>query len=313
VIVATITSSLASRLMASLSRADGEFETIVVDNGTGSAELGQAAENLPGARVLRMESNLGYSRAVNAAAREAEGDALVLLNDDAVVEPRYVGELVAALDPGGGVVMATGVMLDAASPGVIDTAGMEMDRTLLAFDYLNGEPVERLDGPVPDPIGPSGATAAFSREAFLEMGGFDEALFAYLEDVDLVLRLRTAGATCKLAKRARGLHWHSGTLGSGSSLKDYLMGYGRGYVLRKWGVLGPRRVPAVLARELTWVLGQAIVDGNLGGLRGRVRGYRAGRPSEPYPPGALLPNPPSLPTSLRRRWRRRARIRRSSD
>jgi N-acetylglucosaminyl-diphospho-decaprenol L-rhamnosyltransferase len=209
--------------------------------------------------------------------------------------------------------MAAGVMRDAAEPGLIETAGIEVDRTLLAFDYLNGEPLEVLDRGVADPIGPSGAAAAIWREAFSEVGGFDEELFAYGEDVDLVLRLRLAGGSCRLASDARGVHEHSATLGSGSARKDYLMGYARSYLLRKWGVLKPRRVPALLARELIWVAGQAVVDRNLGGLRGRVNGLRAEVRSEPYPPADMLPDPPSLATSLGRRWRRRARLRRTRD
>jgi GT2 family glycosyltransferase len=301
------------RLLESLAAVGGDFETIVVDNGTGAPELDRAADRLDGCHVLRLDSNLGYSQAVNAAACRAQGEVLVLLNDDSVVDPGYVQRIAEVLDPGTGVVMAAGVMRDASEPGLIETAGIEIDRTLLAFDYLNGEPLEILDGGVADPIGPSGAAAAFWREAFADVGGFDEALFAYGEDVDLALRLRAAGGSCRLAGDARGLHEHSATLGSGSPGKDYLMGYARGYLLRKWGVLAPRRMPAVLARELTWVAGQGLVDRNLGALRGRVNGLRAGRPSEPYPPAEMLPDPPSLATTLRRRWRRRARLQRSRD
>jgi len=260
--------------------------------------------------VLRADSNLGYARAVNLAARRAEGDALVLLNDDSEVEPAYVERIVAALDPAAGVVMSAGVMLDAGDRGLIDTAGMELDRTLLVFDYLNGEPVELLDGPVADPIGPCAAAAAFSRDAFLESGGFDERLFAYWEDVDLVLRLRRAGARCRLAAGARGVHQHSAALGSGSARKDYLVGFGRAYVLRKWGVLAPRRLPAVLARELTLIAGQTLIDRNLGAARGRLSGLRAAPASGPYPAPEVIGDPPSLSSTLRRRWRRRARLRR---
>ncbi len=187
---------------------------------------------------------------------------------------------------------------------------MELDRTLLVFDYLNGEPVELLDGHVADPIGPCAAAAAITRDAFLESGGFDERLFAYWEDVDLVLRLRRAGARCRLAPGARGVHQHSATLGSGSARKDYLVGFGRAYVLRKWGVLAPRRLPAVLARELTLTAGQTLIDRNLGAARGRLSGLRAAPASGAYPGPEVIGDPPSLASTLRRRWRRRARLRR---
>jgi N-acetylglucosaminyl-diphospho-decaprenol L-rhamnosyltransferase len=301
------------KLLKSLAGAGGSFETIVADNGTGSAELERATAALDGARVLPLESNLGYARAVNRAARDAQGEALVLLNDDSVVDPGYVESITAPLDPRRGIVMAAGVMREPHAPGLIETAGIEVDRTLLAFDYLNGEPVEILDGPVKDPVGPSGAAAAIWRDAFLDLGGFDEHLFAYLEDVDLALRLRRAGGTCRLAPRARGLHAHSATLGSGSRRKNYLMGYGRGYLLRKWNVITPRRLPGIAARELALSAGQAVMDRNLGGVRGRVRGLRASRPSEPYPPADALPDPPSLTDTLRRRWRRRSRLRRRNE
>ena len=312
-IVPTVTPSLAVRLLESLGKAGGGFETIVVDNGTGAPELEGAVGRLDDASVLRLERNEGYGRAVNRAARAAQGEALILLNDDSVVDRGYVERIASALDPGEGIVMAAGVMRDAGAPQEIETAGVELDRTLLAYDYLNGEPLEVLDGPVRDPVGPSGAAAAFSREPFMDAGGFDEALFAYLEDVDLVLRLRAAGGRCRLAKHARGIHQHSATLGPGSARKDYLAGFGRGYLLRKWGVLAPRRLPAVLVRELGQAVVQTGVDRNLGPIRGRINGLRAGKRSEPYPAPEVLGEPPSLPDAARRRWRRRVRLRARSD
>ncbi len=312
-IVPTVTPSLAARLLTSLRAVGTGFETIVVDNGTGSTELGQAVAELDGGRLLALEGNLGYGRAVNRAAREAQGEALVLLNDDSVVDAGYVEQLATALDSGAAVVMAAGVMRDAGAPELIETAGIELDRTLLAYDYLNGQPLAVLDGTVHDPVGPSGAAAAFSREAFMDVGGFDEALFAYLEDVDLVLRLRLAGGRCRLAKDARGVHQHSATLGPGSARKDYLAGFGRGYLLRKWGVLAPRRVPAVLLRELGQSVVQAAMDRNLGPIRGRVNGFRAGTPSRAYPPPEVLGDPAPLSDTVRRRWRRRSRLRARND
>ena len=309
-IVPTVTPSLAVRLLDSVAGPGAGFETLVIDNGTGAMELERHTAKLDGASVLRLDENLGYGRAVNLAARHAHGDVLVLLNDDSVVEPGYVEAMAGALDPSRGVVMAAGVMRDARSPGLIETAGIELDRTLLAYDYLNGEPLSCLERSVPDPIGPSGAAAAFEREAFLSVGGFDETIFAYLEDVDLVLRLRREGGRCRLAKDARGTHEHSATLGPGSPRKDYLAGFGRGYLLRKWSVVSARRLPAVLLREIGQAAVQSAMDRNLGPVRGRVNGLRAGRPSESYPSPEVLGSPPSLWSTVRRRWRRRARLRR---
>lgn len=271
------------RLLDSLAAQSVPQETIVVDNASPGGEVGDLCDAYDFARALRLERNRGFSAPVNLAAREATGAALVLLNDDCVCDPPFVERIAAALDPVAGVVMSAAVMRDARSPELIDSAGMELDPTLLVYDYLNGEPLSALEAGPADPIGPSAKAAAFDRSAFLEAGGFDERLFAYWEDVDLVLRLLSAGGACRLAADARGTHEHSATLGSGSAAKNYLMGYGRGYLLRKWGVISPGRLGPVAARELALLAGQALIDRNVAGLRGRVRGWRAAQPEEPFP------------------------------
>lgn len=300
------------RLLSSLARQTAPARTVVVDNGSPGDAVGELVRRFPFAEQLRLEENVGYGRAVNRAAAESGEDALVLLNDDCVVEPAFVAELAAALRPAEGITMAAGVLVEAHDPATIDTAGMELDSTLLVFDFLNGTPVAALDEATPDPIGPCAAAAAFDRAAFAEAGGFDERLFAYWEDVDLVLRLRRAGARCALARGARGTHEHSATLGSGSRRKDYLVGYGRGYVLRKWDVVGsPRRALQVAARDGILCAGQLVVDRTLAGARGRLDGFAAAAavPREPYP-AALLPRERRPYGTFSRRLRRRIRLRR---
>jgi N-acetylglucosaminyl-diphospho-decaprenol L-rhamnosyltransferase len=293
------------RLLDSLAAQTVEHETIVIDNGSGGGDVTALCEGYPTITPIRLERNAGFSAAVNLGAAQASGGALVLVNDDCVLDPGFVGEIVAALDPDAGVTMAAGVLRDARRPDLIDTAGLRFDRTLLASDYLNGTRLADLRPGIPAPDGPSGAAAAFDRVSFATVGGFDEALFAYWEDTDLALRLIRAGSTCRLAPGAVGTHEHSATLGAGSAAKNRLTGFGRGYVLRKWGVLTPRRLLPVLVREAGILAGQAIADRNLAGLRGRVAGWRAAEPSESYP---RLPEPrgaDSLAGLLRSRRRRR--------
>jgi GT2 family glycosyltransferase len=301
------------RLLDSLAAQTVVSRTIVVDNATADGVASVVARHVF-AEALRLEQNVGYGRAINIAAAETRDDVLVLINDDCTCEPAFVEELVASLDPAGGVVMAAGVLVAAHDPALIDTAGMELDDTLLVFDYLNGMPVASIGPATPSPIGPSAAAAAFDRAAFVEEGGFDERLFAYWEDVDLVLRLVRGGGQCALAAGARGTHEHSATLGSGSPEKNYLMGFGRGYVLRKWSVLNSAgRAAQVLFEDGLICAGQLIVDRTPAGVRGRRDGLSAAAdtPALPYP-AAVLRSRPATSGRLVRRLRRRGRLGRRS-
>jgi GT2 family glycosyltransferase len=311
IIVPTLGAPQLGELLASLSGRPSWAELIVVDNGSGRAREAVLAAGDTNARVIELERNAGFSRAVNLAAHEASGDALVLVNDDCVCDPGFVEAITTPLDPGRGVTMVAGVMRDRADPTLIDTAGIELDAGLVGQDYLTGEPLERLAS-VADPIGPSGAAAAYDRATFLELGGFDENLFAYWEDVDLALRMRLAGGRCVLARAALGTHEHSATHGSGSAEKNYLMGFGRGYLARKWGVLrSPSRLARALATDTVICAGQLVLDRNIGGIRGRIRGLAAGRRFAHFPAaeleGLLVPGGPAR--TLGRHGRRRFRLR----
>jgi GT2 family glycosyltransferase len=292
------------------SLATAPVRTIVVDN-AGPAEIGEIVARHDFAEHLRLEENVGFGRAINRAAALSREDVLVLVNDDVVCHPAFVEELVGALNPAEGVVMAAGVLVEAHDETTIDTAGVELDDTLLGFDYLNGVPLSSVGPETSAPVGPCGGAAAFDRSAFAEVGGFDENLFAYLEDVDLTLRLLRAGGRCALASRAVGTHEHSATLGSGSSRKNYLMGFGRGYLVRKWSVVdSPGRALRVLASDAVVCAGQLVLDRTTAGVRGRADGFRAAQrvAREPYP-AELLSAAPHSRRTLGRRLRRRLKLR----
>jgi N-acetylglucosaminyl-diphospho-decaprenol L-rhamnosyltransferase len=308
VVVPTCGGGRLERLLSSLAAQTVSHQVLVVDNASEDPSIPELVEGTDGAAVIAMETNVGFGRAVNIAAAQADGDAIVVVNDDCVCDPQFVEAITASLDPGAGVVAVAGVMRQQQDQAMIDTAGVELDRTLMAFDYLHGVPLGRLAADTPAPVGPSGAAAAFDRESFREIGGYDENLFAYLEDVDLALRLREVGGRCALAQLARGTHEHSGTLGAGSARKNYLMGFGRGYLLRKWSVLTARRALPVASRELVICAGQGLLDRNLAGVRGRVNGYRSAVRSHAYP-HAVLAATPKAGSNLTRRLRRRTRLR----
>jgi GT2 family glycosyltransferase len=231
-------------------------------------------EEHPEASVLEIGHNIGFGPALNRAVAEFPADPAILLNNDVECEPRFVEALLDSL--GEGVQSVAAVLAQEHAPDLIDSAGVVADRTLMGFDYLHGEPLEAAKS-APDPLGPTGGAALYRREAFEAVGGFDERIFLYYEDLDLALRMAGAGASCRLAPEARALHAYSASLGAKSGEKFARTGWSRGYMLRRYRVMGrPRDALRVLATEGAICAGQLLLDQTTKGVGGRLRGWRDG-------------------------------------
>jgi N-acetylglucosaminyl-diphospho-decaprenol L-rhamnosyltransferase len=267
---------LLAETLASLDRQTRAADVVVVDNGStdGTAEL--VAERFPRVRVVRNETNLGFGRAVNPVALELDGDALVLLNNDVVCDERFVERILEPFqDPG--VAMVAGVLLQHGAPELVDSAGIELDTTLRSWDAWWNRPVAAVDG-ASEPVGPCGGAAAYRLDAFQAVGGFDDAFFAYWEDVDLALRLRLAGHRCVRAADARGLHKHGQTLGAASPAQRQLEAFGRAFVLARYRVARRSLLTRLKIAALDWpvLVVHLVVRRETGPLRERRRGTRAG-------------------------------------
>ncbi|WP_395698914.1 glycosyltransferase [Aquabacterium sp.] len=183
-----------------------DFETLVVDNAS-SDRVPQLLERVSGARLLPQRENLGFLRAVNLAAAEARGEYLLLLNNDALVEPDTLAHAVARLDgdPRIGAVGGPILLWD----GRLQEAGSIIWRDGSCLGYGRGES--------PD-AGPyrflrevdycSGAFLLLRRERFASMGGFDDAYApAYYEESDLCARLWEAGQAVVFDPKVRIRHF----------------------------------------------------------------------------------------------------------
>jgi GT2 family glycosyltransferase len=276
--------ALLREALDSLRRQTLNLPICVIDNGSTDGSAAMLEAEFPDVRHVALGANRGFGAALNAGAESSRAQLLVFLNNDAVADRRF-GEEIVATHRRTGAEMVAGFLLR--PEGVIDTAGVQVDRSLIAYDYLHGLPYPppASEAAAP-PLAPSGGAGAFERDAFLRVGGFDEDFFAYLEDVDLGIRMRLAGMHCAVAAGAFAWHRHAGTLGPGSTFKNRLMGRGRGRLLWKHGAsLDPRSRLRGAAIDGIVYCGQAIVDRNLGGALGRIdtrRSARAGkRPAVP--------------------------------
>jgi GT2 family glycosyltransferase len=274
------------RCLESLQRQTVPTQVVVADNGDGEGSAAMLAERFPQVTRVGFGRNLGFGPALNRAIREIGEGPIILLNDDAVAEPQLVEQLLAGAE---GAELVAAVLLSERDPSRIDSAGVLVDQTLMAFDYLCGAPIGAVDGAA-NPLGPTGGAALYDRDAFNAVGGFDERIFLYYEDVDLALRMRAEGGRCALAPQARAIHGYSLTLGAGSGRKHAMTGWSRGYLLRRYGVTSrPSLAAQAIAREAAICAGQLLRSRTLAGARGRVAGWRAakGLPERALPAGAI--------------------------
>jgi GT2 family glycosyltransferase len=258
---------------------------IVCDNGSTDETPARLAADWPDAHVLRLESNRGFAEACNAAVAAGEGEAVVLLNNDVDCRPDFLERVVAPLEaqPRVGSVAALCLRPDGER---IDSLGLTADVTLSPFPRLQGQPVADAGSAWPALMGPAGTAAAYRRSAWEGAGGLDERIFAYGEDFDLVVRLRAAGWDAAAAPDAVGVHLGSATHGHRTRRQRRYGGFGRGYLMRRYGLLRRRAAARTALTEAIVAAGDVVISRDLEALRGRLEGWRAGGglPRRPMPP-----------------------------
>jgi GT2 family glycosyltransferase len=240
-------------------------EVIVVDNGSGDGSLEYLRARHPEVRVLALAENTGFARAANEGLRAARSDLVALLNTDVVLEADWLRRMAERLDDDPGVASVACKMLSLTDSDFVYDACEQRGR----FERDDG----RWDAPG-EVFGACAGAAVYRREAVIGASGFDERYFAYLEDVDLALRLRLAGWGCAY-EPAVALHAAEGSSGQ-------LAGGHRFFVARNTLVLVAKAFPArwlpfVAYRQLGWAW-HALRERR---LRAHVRGLAAALPLLP--------------------------------
>jgi len=274
---------------------------ILSDNASPDGTPDKVRAAFPDVLVVEAGANLGFAVACNRGAEAGSGGVIVLLNNDVDARPDFLERLVAPFsDPEVGSVAA---LLVRPGEKLIDSIGLTADATLSGFPRLEGRAVEDASSAEPLLTGPSGGAAAYRRQAWEQAGGLDENVFGYLEDLDLALRLRTAGWRAAAAPDAVGIHFGSATMVRRSAWQRQQFGFSRGYFLRRYGLLRSRAVLRTLATEVVVAGGDLVLSRDLVALHSRLAGWRAaaGLPRHRRPPAEALDSAITCVDSLRRR------------
>jgi len=192
---------------------------VVVDNGSTDGSLAAAVAASPEIAVVDPGENLGYGAAVNRGAAATSSAFVLVCNPDLEVPAGAVEALAAVLDADPGLALV-GPLIRTPSgerypsarrfPSMVDAAGHGLlgifaPDNRFTRNYQRTELDVAGDGAL-DVDWVSGACFLVRREAFEQVGGFDESFFMYLEDVDLCWRLGRAGWRVAYAPTASVVH-----------------------------------------------------------------------------------------------------------
>ena len=277
---------------------------IVADNASTDGTPTHLRRSFPDARVVELGANVGFAIACNRGAKTGGADVVVLLNNDVVCPPDFLERLVAPLRTSARLGSVAAVLVRPGR-GTIDSVGLTADRTLAGFPRLRGHSVTEVLSSSPVLAGPAGAAGAYRRVAWEQVGGLDERVFMYGEDLDLALRLRAAGWPASVATDAIAVHVGSASIRHRSSSQRYHGGFARGYLLRRYGVLHSTAAARAIATEAIVVVGDTILSRDVAAMRGRIAGWRAaaGLERRPLPPREATDRELTLGESLRLRRR----------
>lgn len=190
-----------------------KFDTIVVDNASTDKSEKLVENEFEYVRLIRLKKNYGFSKAVNVGIENSETPYVILLNNDTEVAADFVEQLLIGIRSSKRIFSCSAKMLQYYDKSRIDDAGDYY--CALGWAYARGKGRHKDCYQKADRIFASCAGAAiYRKKIFEEIGYFDEAHFAYLEDIDIGYRARIYGYQNLFCPAAVVFHVGSGTSGS---------------------------------------------------------------------------------------------------
>lgn len=214
------------------------LEILLVDNASsdGSGQILQ--HEYPEIPYLQTGKNLGYAGGNNRGiewALHRGAEYVLIINNDTVVDPSTVTKLVQALESDSAAGAISPKILFHDRPDLISFGGGQLSRLRAIGHHTNEGRLDRTD-PMKDVAAVSflsGCCLLVPARVLRTVGGFDEDFFAYVEDVDLSLRMADAGYTLLYHPEARILHHSKPTDAQPSPFQIFLRDRNRRRLARR--------------------------------------------------------------------------------
>lgn len=159
-----------------------DCEIIVVDNGSSDDSIDYLKSNFPRVKIITLKENLGFAVAMNVGIKEAKSDIVISLNNDTVVDEGFIPPLISHFSNNGNIFAIASKMF------LLDKKTLNFGRAIGKFKFGIFRRTFQQPPIATNTLYACGGAFAVDRNKFLELGGFDEDMVAFWEDLDLCYR-----------------------------------------------------------------------------------------------------------------------------
>ena len=156
------------------------FEIILVDNNSTDGTVEFITKNYPSLIIIKLDSNKGFAEPNNVAAKISKGKYLLFLNNDTVVTPNFISEMVKVMETDKKIAVCQSLLLK--PDGSVDSSGDFIDH--LGVVYNSKTKIDEIR----EVSSARGASMLVRSDIFEKLDGFDQKFFITFEDVDLCWR-----------------------------------------------------------------------------------------------------------------------------
>ena len=153
------------------------FEIIVVDNNSTDGSVELVTKNYPSIILLKLNSNKGFAEPNNIGAKIANGKYLLFLNNDTIVTPNFISEMVQVIENDKKIAICQSLLLKPDES--VDSSGDFIDH--LGIVYNSTKKTDEIR----EISSARGASMLIRKDVFDILEGFDEKFYVSFEDVDL--------------------------------------------------------------------------------------------------------------------------------
>jgi len=194
-----------------------DFEVIIINNDcpqNSTSNLSMPRDNF---HIIDVGHNLGFAAGCNLGAKDAKTNWIITLNPDTIVKENWFEMLSLAWKQSPATQSWASLQIMDQDRSKLDGFGDVFSIFGLAWRGGYAQPIETAPKDDKHIFAACGAVAAYKRDVFEKLGGFDPNYFCYLEDIDLALRLHMFGGSVKIASSA--IVYHKGGASSAKTPK----------------------------------------------------------------------------------------------